>query len=68
MSVGPADDFNDGFGAAEKKVSINFSGAKTTFCLNLHYNVDNSYLLVNTKKSESLKQTRKMSTFHLSFV
>ena len=31
LSEGPADDFNDSIGAAEKKVSINLSKAKTNF-------------------------------------
>ena len=33
----------------EKMYSINFSATKKTFCLSLHYNGDNSYLLVNRK-------------------
>ena len=33
----------------------------------MHYNGDNSYLLVNRKKSISLKQVKKMSTFHRNF-
>ena len=32
---------------AEKKYSINFTGAKKKFCLSLHYNGANSYLFVN---------------------
>ena len=40
-------DINRGFGAPEKKFSINFTKAKTKFCLSLHYNGDNSYLFVN---------------------
>ena len=68
LSEGPADDFNDSIGAAEKNVSINLTKAKTKFCSSLHCNADNNYLFVNTKKSISLKQTRKMLTFPLSFV
>ena len=30
----------------------------------MHYNGDNSYLLVNRKKSISIKQVIKVSTFH----
>ena len=37
---------NRNFGAPKKKFSINFSKAKTKFCLRLHYKDDNSYLLV----------------------
>ena len=32
---------------AEKMCSINFTVTKTKFCLSLHYNGENSYLLVN---------------------
>ena len=34
----------------KKKFSINFSKAKTIFCLSLHYNGDKSYLFVNGKE------------------
>ena len=34
----------------KKKISINFSKAKTRFCLRLHCNSDNSYLFVNGKE------------------
>ena len=34
----------------KKKFSINFSKAKTRFCLRLHCNSDNSYLFVNGKE------------------
>ena len=37
---------NRNFGAPKKKFSINFSKAKTKFCLRLHYKDDNSCLLV----------------------
>ena len=43
----PTDDINDSTGAAEKKFKINFSKANTKFCLSLHYNSDESYLLIN---------------------
>ena len=52
----------------ERKFSINFSKARTTFCLSLHFNGDNSYWCVNGKKSISLKQMIKMSTFQIIFV
>ena len=59
---------NGSFGAPEKKFNINFSKAKTKFCLSLDYNGDDSYLFVNRKKSIILKQIIKMSTFQTSFV
>ena len=34
----------------KKKFSINFTKAKTTFCLSSHYNGNNSYLFVNGKE------------------
>ena len=44
FSEGPTDVINDNLGAAEKNYySINFTKAK--FCLSLHYNGDDSYLL-----------------------
>ena len=49
LGEGPIDDINGNIGAAEKTFSINFSKDKTKFWLGLHYNADNSYLLVNAK-------------------
>ena len=39
------------FGAQDKKFSINFTKAKTNFCLGLHYSDDNNYLCVNAKRN-----------------
>ena len=39
----------ESFSALEEKFSINFSEAKTGFCLSLHYNGDNSYFLIMGK-------------------
>ena len=49
LVLGEGDTFgiNGSFGAPEKKFSINFSKAKTKFCLNVNYNEDNCYLFVN---------------------
>ena len=41
---------NGSLGTPEKKFSINFTKAKAKFCLNLHYNHDNSYLFVKGKQ------------------
>ena len=51
MILGKGDTFgvNGNFGALEKKFDINFSKAKTTFCLSLHCNANNSYVFVNGK-------------------
>ena len=43
-------DINGSFGAAENKFSINFTEAKTKFCLSLHYNGGNSYFFVSRKE------------------
>ena len=40
---------------AKKMYSINFTVANKTFCLSLHYNGDNSYLLVNGKEVTKFK-------------
>ena len=55
------------FVAPEKWFSINFSKAKDKFCLSLHYNADNSYLLVNGKEILKFKLTIKMFTFQHNF-
>ena len=65
LDQGATDDIDGSIGVAEKKFSINFrKGTKKKKCLIVHYNGDNSYLLVNRKKSISIKQVIKMSTFH----
>ena len=50
--LGEGDTFciNGSIGAPEKKFSINFTEAKTKFCLTLHFNGDNSYLFANGKE------------------
>ena len=42
----PIDGINDNTGAAEKKFSINFSKAKTKFCLTSQYNGDDTCMLI----------------------
>ena len=61
----PTFGINGSFGSPGKKFSIHFSKANTKFCL--HYNSDNSCLLME-KKSLSLKPTMKILTFQLNFV
>ena len=39
----------------QKNIGINFSTARTKFCLILHYNGDNSYLFVNRKEIYKFK-------------
>ena len=40
---------------AEKMYSTNFTVANKTFCLNLHYNGNNSYLFANGKEIINFK-------------
>ena len=53
LREGPADDINGSASDVEKMFNVNFSKAKTKFCLSFHYNGDSSYLFVNGKKSIS---------------
>ena len=55
------------FGSAEKKFSINFSKANRNFRLNFHYNVDNSYLLVNGKEIFKFKSDIKIVNLPTQF-
>ena len=64
----PTSGINKSFDSPQKKFSINFSKARTKFCLTLHYNVDNGYLFVNGKKSTNLKLIIRMPTFQIGFV
>ena len=41
--------------SAEKMYSINFTESNKKFCLNLHYNGINSYLLVDSKETHIFK-------------
>ena len=41
--------------AAERKYPINFSEQQKTFCLSLHYNGENSYLIVNSLEINKFK-------------
>ena len=41
--------------AAEKKYAINFSEQQNTFCLSLHYDGENSYLIVNSLEINKFK-------------
>ena len=50
LRKGLISDLNGSFGSLEKKISIDFSKARKKICLILHYNGDNSYLLVNGKE------------------
>ena len=57
---------NGSFGALEKKLRTNFSKVKTKFCLQLHYNGDNSYMFVYGKEIYKSKADNKKANFPLS--
>ena len=68
QAAGHTDYINRRIVAAERWFSINFSKAKTNFCLSLHYNHDKSYLFVYGKEIFKFKADNKMSTFQLNFI
>ena len=49
LGLGPTFEINRSFASPEKKISINFTKENTKLCLSLHYNADNSCLLVENK-------------------
>ena len=51
----------------KKKFGINISKANTRFCLSLHYNVGNSYLLVNGKELFKFKADTRNVNFPTQF-
>ena len=51
----------------QKKNNINFSKAKTKFCLCLHYNSDDSYLFVNGNEIYKFKASNKNFNFSSQF-
>ena len=67
LGEGPTDDINGSAGAEEKEFSINFSEAKTKFCLSLHYHGDDSYLFANEKKPYKFKADNKNLNFPTQF-
>ena len=68
LDGGPTDYINGIVAAAEKKFSFNYSKAKAKFCLSLHYNGDNSYLLVNGKEICKFKVNNKNVNFPTQFL
>ena len=59
---------NGSFGSPEKKFSINFSKSNTKFCLNLHYNADNSYLFEIFKFKADSKNVNFPTQFFLESI
>ena len=67
LGEGPTDHINGSAGAAKQKFSTNFNKAKMKFSLSFHYNGDNSYLVVDGKKSISLQPVLKNVNFPTQF-
>ena len=67
LGCGPTFGIIGSFGSAEKKFSINFSKANRNLCLNLHYDVDNTYLFVNGKEIFKFKSDKKIVNFPTQF-
>ena len=67
LGEGPTYGINGGFGSPEKKISISFTKANTTFCLSLHYNGGNTYLSVNGKEIFKFKANNKNANFPTQF-
>ena len=44
LGEGPTADINSSVGALEKTFCINFTKAKTKFCLSIHYNGDSLFM------------------------
>ena len=65
LAKGPTYDINGSFGSAEKRVSIYFTRAK--FRLSVHYNNDNSYLLINEKEIYKFKVDHGTINFPTQF-
>ena len=63
--LGKRDNFgiNRSFGPPQKKISINFSKAKTKLCLSLLYNHDNTHLFVKRKEIFKFKTGNKNVNF-----
>ena len=67
LGEGPIFDINDNFDSPEKKFRIDFSKANTKSCLSLHYNGDNSCLLVNGKEIYDFKADNHNVNFPTQF-
>ena len=67
LCVGDTFGINGIFGVPEKEFSINFTKAKTKFCLSAHYNADSSYLFVNGKEIYKFIADNKNNNFPSRF-
>ena len=55
LGIGPTQGLDDTTLTAKAQYSINFSRSNRKFCLSLHYNESNSFLLVNATKIYQFK-------------
>ena len=67
LGEGPTFYVNGSFDTPEQKININFSKAKTTFCLSLHCNGDNNYLFINRKKIFKFETNNENVNFQNQF-
>ena len=67
LGEGPVFGISGMFGSTEKSFSINFSKSNTKCSLSLHYNADNSCLLVNGKEIFKYKADNKNVNFPTQF-
>ena len=59
LGRGPIQKIDDTTTYAEKMYSPNFTTANKTFCLSQHYNGDDSYLFINSKKVLKFKAKKQ---------
>ena len=67
LGEGSTHDINGSVGAAEQKFDINFSKAKTKFCMSWNFNGDYSYIFVDRKEICKFKAGIKNLIFPSNF-
>ena len=65
LREGPTFAINGSFGSPQKSFSVNFTNVHAKVCMNLHYNIDNSYLLVNRREIFKFKADNFVSDAYL---
>ena len=64
LGEGTTEGINGSAGTEEKKLSINFSKAKTKLCLHFHYHGDESYFYINKTEIYKLKAKDNISWYN----
>ena len=67
LGEGPTLRINGRFGSSEKRFSIDFSNEYADFCLNLHYNAENSFFFFSGKEIFKFKAENKNVNFPTQF-